>query len=143
MGVKSLWQIVAECGKLTSLVELSNAVLAIDISIWLNQILKAMRDRDGNRIDNGHVISLYHRICKLLFYGIKPIFVFDGAVPLIKLKTSAMRRRVRKKAAAAAIEQSKEKMSLKLQKIALFQVYLQRSLLDFGLIFARRYKTKG
>lgn len=43
-----------------------------------------MRDREGNPIPNAHLSVLFNRICKLLYYRIKPVFVFDGAAPTIK-----------------------------------------------------------
>ena len=36
--------------------------------------------------------GLYHRICKLLFYRIKPVFVFDGQAPQLKRDTLIRRR---------------------------------------------------
>ena len=59
-------------------------VLAVDISIWLNQSVRGFRDAQGNGVANAHLLGLYHRICKLLFYKIKPVFVFDGAPPQLK-----------------------------------------------------------
>lgn len=58
-----------------------------DVSIWLNKAAKGMRDKRGNPIYNAHLVLMIHRICKLLFYGIKPVFVFDGSVPELKKKT--------------------------------------------------------
>lgn len=58
-----------------------------DVSIWLNKALKGMRDRKGNHIYNAHLVLMFHRICKLLFYGVKPVFVFDGGVPDLKKNT--------------------------------------------------------
>ena len=46
-----------------------------------------MRDKFGNQVHNAHLVLMFHRICKLLFYRIKPIFVFDGGVPELKKKT--------------------------------------------------------
>lgn len=56
-----------------------------DVSIWLNQAVKGARDRHGNEIPNAHLLVLFNRICKLLFYQIRPVFVFDGPAPTIKL----------------------------------------------------------
>lgn len=58
-----------------------------DVSIWLNQAVKGMRDRHGEPIPYAHLVVLFNRICKLLYYRIKPIFVFDGATPLLKQQT--------------------------------------------------------
>ena len=59
----------------------------VDVSIWLNQAVKGMRDRHGEPLPNAHLILLFNRICKLLYYRIKPIFVFDGATPMLKQQT--------------------------------------------------------
>ncbi len=59
-------------------------ILLSDISIWLNQAVKGMRDKQGDPISNAHLVVLFHRICKLLYHQIKPVFVFDGATPLLK-----------------------------------------------------------
>jgi hypothetical protein len=46
-----------------------------------------MRDKDGRALVNAHVLGFLRRICKLLFYGIKPVFVFDGGAPALKRLT--------------------------------------------------------
>ena len=46
-----------------------------------------MRDKFGNPVYNAHLIVIFQRLCKLLFYKVKPIFVFDGGVPELKKKT--------------------------------------------------------
>ncbi|KAG8137567.1 putative DNA repair protein, partial [Naja naja] len=55
--------------------------------IWLNQAIKGARDRHGNSIHNAHLLILFRRLCKLLFFRIRPIFVFDGEAPLLKRQT--------------------------------------------------------
>ena len=40
---------------------LENKVLAIDISIWLNQAVKGFRDKSGNAVPHAHLLGLYHR----------------------------------------------------------------------------------
>ncbi|KAJ1807389.1 DNA repair protein rad2, partial [Coemansia sp. RSA 2598] len=61
--------------------------LAIDASIWLYQLLKAMKDDEGNPLEDGHILGFYRRICKLLYYDIRPVFVFDGGAPELKRLT--------------------------------------------------------
>ena len=58
--------------------------MASDVSIWLHQTMKGMRDRSGSPLPNAHLQGLFMRICKLLFYRIRPIFVFDGDAPQLK-----------------------------------------------------------
>ena len=69
--------------------------MAIDVSIWITQFIKAMRDDEGNMIKNAHLIGTIRRVLKLLYYKIKPVFVFDGATPIIKLRTVQARRKRR------------------------------------------------
>jgi hypothetical protein len=40
-------------------------VLAVDVSIWLTQFIKAMRDDDGKVIKNAHLIGTFRRIVKV------------------------------------------------------------------------------
>ncbi|KAL1923154.1 uncharacterized protein VTP21DRAFT_9530 [Calcarisporiella thermophila] len=95
MGVKGLWSLVEPAAQSTKLETLAGKRLAVDASIWLHQFLKAMRDKEGNPMRNAHIIGFLRRICKLLFYGVKPVFVFDGGVPELKRRTVTERRRRR------------------------------------------------
>jgi DNA excision repair protein ERCC-5 len=61
--------------------------MAIDSSIWIYQFQATMRDKDGKALLNAHVLGFLRRITKLLFYGIKPVFVFDGGAPALKKAT--------------------------------------------------------
>ncbi|XP_074946411.1 DNA excision repair protein ERCC-5 isoform X2 [Phalacrocorax aristotelis] len=80
-----------------------------DISIWLNQAIKGARDRGGNSIQNAHLLTLFHRLCKLLFFRIRPVFVFDGEAPLLKRQTLAKRRQ-RKEIAVSDSRKTTEKL---------------------------------
>ena len=73
-----------------------------DASVWIFQFMKAMRDEEGNFVANGHLLGFFRRICRLLFNKIRPIFVFDGATPLLKKLTVAARRQRRETAGAQA-----------------------------------------
>ena len=61
--------------------------MLLDVSIWLNKAAKGMRDKFGDPVYNAHLIVIFQRLCKLLFYKVRPIFVFDGGVPELKKKT--------------------------------------------------------
>src|SRR5437764_15013833 len=93
MGVNGLWQVVQPCARPTNLEALNRKRLAVDASIWIYQFLKAVRDKEGNALRNSHVVGFFRRICKLLYFGIKPVFVFDGSAPALKRQT--VRRRAR------------------------------------------------
>ena len=67
--------------------------LPIDVSIWLHQAVKGVRDKGGGAISHAHLLVLFNRICKLLHYRIKPVFVFDGATPALKQRTLVSDRR--------------------------------------------------
>ncbi|KAK5942959.1 DNA repair protein rad2 [Knufia obscura] len=95
MGVTGLWTVVAPTARPTKLETLHRKRLAVDASIWIYQFLKAVRDKEGNALRNSHVIGFFRRICKLLYFGIKPVFVFDGGAPVLKRET--IRRRVNRR----------------------------------------------
>ena len=65
----------------------------VDVSIWLNQAVKGFRDGHGEPVPYAHLIVLFNRICKLLHYHIKPVFVFDGATPQLKQQTLVSARK--------------------------------------------------
>jgi hypothetical protein len=79
MGVLGLWQLLNPTSRPIKIESLEGRTLAVDISIWLYQATK------GTSMRNGHISVLYNRICKLLYFKIKPVFVFDGPdVPSFK-----------------------------------------------------------
>lgn len=71
----------------TRLETMEGKAMAIDSSIWIYQFQATMRDKEGQGLVNAHVLGFLRRICKLLFYGIKPVFVFDGGAPALKRAT--------------------------------------------------------
>ncbi|KIX00474.1 uncharacterized protein Z518_10614 [Rhinocladiella mackenziei CBS 650.93] len=95
MGVTGLWTVVAPTARPTQLASLNRKRLAVDASIWIYQFLKAVRDKEGNALRNSHVVGFFRRICKLLYFGIKPVFVFDGGAPILKRET--VRKRARRR----------------------------------------------
>ncbi|XP_014342998.1 DNA excision repair protein ERCC-5 [Latimeria chalumnae] len=109
MGVQGLWKLLECTGRPINPETLEGKILAVDISIWLNQAVKGVRDGHGNSIQNAHLLTLFHRLCKLLFFRIRPIFVFDGDAPLLKKQTLATRRQ-RKELAVSDSKKTTEKL---------------------------------
>ncbi|PGH13905.1 hypothetical protein AJ80_06174 [Polytolypa hystricis UAMH7299] len=95
MGVTGLWTVVKPCARPIKLETLNRKRLAVDASIWIYQFLKAVRDKEGNALRNSHIVGFFRRICKLLYFGIKPVFVFDGGAPTLKRQTINSRKRRR------------------------------------------------
>lgn len=95
MGVTQLWTVLQPAARPTRLEALNRKRLAVDASIWIYQFLKAVRDKEGEALRNSHVVGFFRRICKLLFFGIKPVFVFDGGAPTLKRQTILNRKRRR------------------------------------------------
>jgi len=92
MGVTGLWTIANPCARPVKLESLARKRLAVDASIWIYQFLKAVRDQEGHALQSSHIVGFFRRICKLLFFGIKPVFVFDGGAPPLKRQTIAGRK---------------------------------------------------
>ena len=78
MGVQGLWRVLSPVARPVKADDLEGKRLAIDTSLWLQQILKGYRNESGGLVPNAHLVGLFRRICKLLYYGARPIFVFDG-----------------------------------------------------------------
>ena len=90
--------------KAVKLEDLSGKIVAIDAYNALYQFLAIIRQPDGTPLkDNtgkvtSHLSGLLYRTSKLVELGIKPIYVFDGAPPL--LKEVEIKRRIKAKAEA-------------------------------------------
>ncbi|RDL31115.1 uncharacterized protein BP5553_09904 [Venustampulla echinocandica] len=116
MGVTGLWPILQPCARPTPLPTLNRKRLAVDASIWIYQFLKAVRDKEGNALRNSHIVGFFRRICKLLFFGIKPVFVFDGGAPALKRQTIQGRKRRREGRREDALRTAGKLLAVQLQK---------------------------
>ena len=98
MGIKGLWQLLLPTGRRVSIETLTGKRLAVDASIWLTQFLKANRDPETGAVRaNAHLIGFLRRLARMLFNGIRPVLVFDGATPEIKLREIRARRERRER----------------------------------------------
>lgn len=115
MGVHALWDVVGPTAKPVRLESLSDKRLAVDASIWIYQFLKAVRDKEGNAMRYSHVVGFFRRICKLLYFGIKPVFVFDGGAPVLKRRTIQQRKERRQGRRDNAASTARKLLALQLQ----------------------------
>lgn len=120
MGVHDLWRLLSPSGHRFSVDTLANARLAVDVSIWLVHFIKAMRDREGNMLHNAHLSGMLRRICKLLYYGIRPVFVFDGPAPNLKRYTIAQRQKQREQY-RSSLTRTAERLLLQQLKLSSMQ----------------------
>lgn len=118
MGVTGLWTVVQPCARPIKLETLNKKRLAVDASIWIYQFLKAVRDKEGNALRNSHVVGFFRRICKLLFFGIKPVFVFDGGAPILKRQTVSGRRARREGRREDAVRTAGKLLAVQMQRRA-------------------------
>lgn len=116
MGVTSLWELLNRAGKKCELSELAGKRLAIDSSVWLVQFVKGMRAEDGGPLEGAHVRGLFTRVLKLLYYGIRPVFVFDGDKPPIKAATLEARAIARRKMESKARVTARELLIAKVKR---------------------------
>ncbi|KFZ06517.1 hypothetical protein V501_07348 [Pseudogymnoascus sp. VKM F-4519 (FW-2642)] len=118
MGVTQLWSVLHPCARPTKLEALNRKRLAVDASIWIYQFLKAVRDKEGNALRNSHVVGFFRRICKLLYFGIKPVFVFDGGAPVLKRQTILGRKRRREGRRDDATRTAGKLLAMQMQRVA-------------------------
>jgi len=118
MGVNGLWTVIQPCARPTNLATLNRKRLAVDASIWIYQFLKAVRDKEGNALRNSHVVGFFRRICKLLWFGICPVFVFDGGAPALKRQTITNRKRRREGRREDAVRTAGKLLAVQMQRIA-------------------------
>lgn len=89
----------------TTLEALRGRTFAIDGNLELYQFLSIMRTRNGQPLQDSkgritsHLNGLMFRTTRLIAdYGIRPVFVFDGAPPELKREEIRRRREAREKA---------------------------------------------
>lgn len=116
MGVHSLWGILEPTSRAVRLESLSRKRMAVDASIWIYQFLKAVRDKSGNSLTSSHIVGFFRRICKLLYFGIQPVFVFDGGAPALKRETINKRKERRQGKRDDATKTAQKLLAIQLQK---------------------------
>ena len=90
---------------IVKLEDLSGRTIAVDAYNALYQFLAIIRQPDGTPLkDNSgkvtsHLSGLFYRTSNLVEMGIKPVYVFDGAPPVLKRAEIERRRQVKVEAA--------------------------------------------
>ncbi|KAF2032212.1 PIN domain-like protein [Setomelanomma holmii] len=118
MGVTGLWTVLQPCARPIKIETLNKKRLAVDASIWIYQFLKAVRDKEGNALRNSHIVGFFRRVCKLLFIGIKPVFVFDGGAPTLKRQTISNRKSRREGRREDAVRTAGKLLAMQMQRAA-------------------------
>lgn len=92
MGVKDLWEVLSPVARKVQLDELRGKRLAVDLSGW---IVESEQTRAKQVMRNPVIRNLFFRCNKLLGYGIKLVFVLEGAAPEVKEDTLSQRSQAR------------------------------------------------
>jgi len=133
MGIKGLMKFLQESApkavrEINSQQAFTGRVIAIDASMCLYQFLIMIRENRSGTYNNltneegqvtSHIIGMLTRTIKLMESGIKPVYVFDGKPPELKLAELDARRAKRNEATAnlqAAIEAGDSEQVLKSTK---------------------------
>ena len=101
--------------------DLKGKMLAVDSFNLLYQFLSTIRQRDGTLLKDSegnvtsHLTGLFSRTTKLMQYGIKLAFVFDGKPPELKEKERAKRKTI-KQEAMKLYEEAKKKEDIESMK---------------------------
>ena len=84
--------------------KLRGRAVAVDALNILYQFLAIIRQRDGELLKDSqgrvtsHLSGLFYRSINLIEEGIRPIYVFDGEPPSVKMETIAKRQEVKREA---------------------------------------------
>eukprot|EP00757_Euglenozoa_sp_SAG-D1_P025075 gene25075-10927_t len=67
MGVNGLWGILRDSARRAHLEEYHGKVVAVDSNLWLQQLLRGMRNKEGDPVKHAHLRGMIRRIMKLLY----------------------------------------------------------------------------
>ena len=101
--------------------DLKNKTIAIDAYVTLYQFLTTIRQPDGTPLKDkegnipSHLSGLFYRNINLLQEGLKPIYVFDGKPPELKLE-EIKKRKEAKEIAEQKYKEAKDKKDIKEMK---------------------------
>ncbi|KAL3072571.1 hypothetical protein niasHS_017545 [Heterodera schachtii] len=115
MGINGLWPLIEETGTNITLDALEGKRLAIDVSFWIYQAQNGYNNVKSSS-KNPFITLLVNRIAKLLFYKVRPVFVFDGEeIPIFKkqiLRERAISRQIEQMTWSKAQKQAFEQLAM-------------------------------
>jgi len=104
--------------------DLRDKVVVVDASLFLYQFLTTIRGPDGTPLmdakggTTSHLVGLFSRSTKLMQYGIKLAYVFDGVPPVLKQKEQERRSKLKFEALEKYNEAVKEEDIDQMKKYA-------------------------
>ena len=135
MGIK-INELVKDVRKTISFENLLNKKIAIDAFNSIYQFLAIIRQRDGTLLMDlegnvtSHLSGLFYRNIKFLEYNIKPIYVFDGKPPELKLETINERRKIKAEAKEKMIKAQEEEDFKEARKFAQLTSKLDNNMIE-------------
>ncbi|MFX1374914.1 MAG: flap endonuclease-1 [Promethearchaeota archaeon] len=134
MGIK-INELVNEVKRTITFENLFKKAIAIDAFNTIYQFLAIIRQRDGTPLKDyqgnitSHLSGLFYRSINFLEHDIKPIYVFDGTPPDLKLDTIRERKKIKEEAQKKMIEAQDAEDFKEAKKFAQFT-----SKLDEGMV---------
>lgn len=123
---------------------LGGKVLVVDSYNILYQFLSSIRQRDGSLLMDSkgnvtsHLTGLFNRTTKLMSYGIRLAFVFDGEPPKLKFK-----ERERRKTLKIAAEKKYEKAKIEKDVVAMKKYAARTSRLTTQMVEEAKQLVKA
>lgn len=117
MGIKGLTNLILDvCPEAIKEDQVKNyfsRTIAIDVSMTIYQLLISIRGAFGGDLQNengevtNHLQGLLYKTAKMLEFGIKPVFVFDGKAPELK-GGELSKRKEKREQAKVELDEAKE-----------------------------------
>jgi len=137
MGVTELGKLIPDnLRRRIDFNQLNGRVIALDAYNALYQFLASIRQPDGTPLMDSqgrvtsHLSGLLYRTINLLEYGVKPVYVFDGKPPELKLLEIEKRRRVREKAVEEWVKAMEEGRRTEARKYAQRALFITNDMVD-------------
>jgi flap endonuclease-1 len=116
--------------------DLAGKVIAVDASLFLYQFITTIRQADGHPLMDSkgrvtsHLVGLFSRTTRLMSYGIKLCYVFDGKPPELKTREQERRRELKRGARVRYEEAVKEEDLEAMKKYASRTSRLSKDMID-------------